>query len=66
MSEVVIDGDAARRTDHFETPLDAGEQPQRVADPLRRNPRFGGDGNRSQRVADIVSAEERHVEHAKG
>ena len=62
MREVVVDGDAVGDADDLEPPLDAGEQPQALGDPLGADADFGRDRDRRQRVADVVGADQRQLE----
>ena len=56
---VVDDEDAVRLAAHLEAPLGAAELPQAGRDALERQPELEADGDRRQRVLQVVPA--RHV-----
>ena len=65
MREVVVDRHAVRRADDLEPPLDAGERPQPLGDPLGADADLGRHRDRRQRVAHVVRAEQRHLERRR-
>ena len=64
VGEVVVDRHAPRLAAPLEAPLDASEGGERLAQRLGRRAGFGRDGERGERVADVVLARERHREAA--
>src|SRR5437764_246614 len=51
--------------ERVQTAFDAEECPQAVSDALDADADFGGDGNRRERVSDVVGADERQLEGAE-
>ena len=66
MREVVVDRDAVGDADDLQPALDAAERPQPFGDRVGARARLRvADGDRGQRVADVVGAEQRHLERAE-
>ena len=64
MGEVVVDDDVALRADDFEPPLHAEKRRQSFARDVEIDAALCADGDRGQRVLDVVHAGERHAERA--
>src|SRR5438067_669445 len=56
---------AAGDADDFQPPLDARERAQPVGNPPDADPHFGRNGDRRQRVAHVVRADQRQLERAE-
>ena len=62
VGEVIQDGDAASDADHLQPPLDSLERAQSPRHLVGPESGPGADGNRGERIANIVDAEQRRVE----
>jgi hypothetical protein len=65
MGEIVEDRHTVGLANQLEPALDPGEPPQRQANPLGVDAHLGRNGQRGQRVPDVVRTEQRHFELAE-
>ena len=62
--EIVVHGDTVHTADHFEPPLDPAKPPQPFGQRAGRDAERAADGQRAERVPDVVQPEQRQLERA--